>query len=670
MGTSPGTWARAMLRRAMKPAIYRPMPQWAEEEFVLPASTPVYGAAKYRLERQPAHRLLLEAIAHSGYREFVVIGPSQSGKTTVAFAIPLLWHLFERGQTVVAGVPDLALVNDLWRDRILPAIEATRYREFLPSSGEGTRGGSVESRVDFLNGAVLRFMTAGSNDKGRASFTAAALVVTEAEGFEFSSAKSREANKLAQLKARLRASHALGRSYIECTVTTEEGLAWQEYQAGTASRIAIPCPACQQLVCPEREHLVGWQDAEDEVSAIESGAIACPGCGVIWTEAQRIAANRAGVLIHAGQEIDESGNIAGTPKRTTTLGFRWNAANNCLVPVAEAAREEWLAARHPNRENEERKLCQFVWCRAFKPENQGESDMRATDILARVSSEPRGIIPSWATVLTAGIDLGKWLAHWTVMACSPAGRTHIVDFGQIEIPSNAMTIEAALMLGMREFGDLCAAGWATDTSGKRRSPALTFIDSGSWPDAVYQFATEQGPMFRAAKGVGVGQYDSGSGGTSGRGYHAPKTTGAVVVQIGDGWHLARLKASGVLLVEVNVDQWKGWVHDRIRTPPGQEGSLSLFAGEQRQLMPFARHLTAESRIEEFNPRKGMVVRWEARSKANHWGDATMLAAVAAGALGVRVTPRSQGAQVVARKSHQGRPASQPRKKVSGGWQRR
>ena len=57
---------------------------------------------------------------------------SPSGKTLHGFIIPLLYHLFEHNETVICGVPQMAMAKDKWRDETRPVIEASRFREFLP----------------------------------------------------------------------------------------------------------------------------------------------------------------------------------------------------------------------------------------------------------------------------------------------------------------------------------------------------------------------------------------------------------------------------------------------------------------------------------------------------------------------------------------------------------
>ena len=165
-------------------------------------------------------------------------------------------------------------------------------------------------------------MSGGGGDKSRAGFTARVVVVTETDGMDRPGFTSRESDKITQLEARTRAYGSRKRVYLECTVSTEQGRTWREYQQGTRSRIVLPCPGCNDWVAPEREHLTGWQGAENQASAKKSGAFSCPSCGEIWSSEQRAEANRRSRLLHEGQSVDAKAGSQGLPRRLT----RWGSA--------------------------------------------------------------------------------------------------------------------------------------------------------------------------------------------------------------------------------------------------------------------------------------------------------------------------------------------------------
>jgi len=241
-----------------RPRRVRSLRHFAEQEIVIPDGP--FQGRRFRCDRQPYTGLWFDAVDTGNWSRCVATGPTQSGKTLAGFVIPLLYHLFEIGETVICGLPDMDMAIDKWREDILPAIEQSRFRDLMPRQGGGSRGGRVES-LQFLNGATLKFMSGGGGDKSRAGFTSRVVVITETDGMDRPGAASRESDKITQLEARTRAYGSRKRVYMECTVSTEEGRTWQEYTHGTKSRIVLPCPHCDAWVSPEREQLVGWQEA-------------------------------------------------------------------------------------------------------------------------------------------------------------------------------------------------------------------------------------------------------------------------------------------------------------------------------------------------------------------------------------------------------------------------
>src|SRR6056297_654476 len=242
----------------------RTMLQFAEQEIVIPDGP--YQGRKFDCRRQPYTRHWFEQIDSGDWNRFVATGPTQSGKTLCCFLIPLLYHLFEVGETVICGLPDMDMAADKWREDLLPLIERSRYRELMPRKGSGSRGGKVEA-IQFLNGATLKFMSGGGGDKSRAGFTSRVVVITETDGLDQAGTASREADKVTQLEARTRAYGSRKRIYLECTVSTQSGRTWQEYQNGSTSVIMLPCPHCQSWVTMERKGLKGWREASSQAQA-------------------------------------------------------------------------------------------------------------------------------------------------------------------------------------------------------------------------------------------------------------------------------------------------------------------------------------------------------------------------------------------------------------------
>lgn len=630
----------------------RTMREWAEQEIVIPDGP--FKGRRYRCDRQPYAGLLLDAFDGGRWDRFVVTGSTQSGKTLTSYCIPCLYHLCEIGETVIAGVPDMRMAADKWRQDLLPVFAAApRLRRLLPSRGAGSRGGKIEA-VTLRNGATLRFMSGGGGDKQRAGFTARVLVVTETDGMDEAGEASREADKITQLEARTRAySAATGmrkRVYLECTVSTEQGRTWREYIGGTQSRLTLPCPECGAWVEPDREHLVGWEDAEDVVAAREGGRFSCPACGVLWEHAQRREALARLRVLHRGQEIDtDTDEVVGEEPRTDTLGFRWHAAHNAFVDGGDVAADEWRAQRNTDREAAEREMCQYVWARPHIPDVEDISHVDASAVSRRSVEQIRGLIPEDTTHLTAALDIGQYLCHWVLLAFRQCGQVHVVEYGRLEVPSAEIAVERALIVAMRAWRDIITEGWPVEgATDERRSPVAVWVDSG-WSvstDSVYAICRESGNHWRPILGHGAAQKRTAYTHPAVR---PPPATAherhkrGKVHHVGLRYYCELLPKEGLSRVHIDGDHWKAWLHKRLSTPVTELGAMTLHRGTEREHRSFSAHMAAERTYEELKGGK-LLLRHELRSRINHWLDATYIACAAGHFAGWRLVERGQRAE--------------------------
>ena len=609
-----------------RPRRLRSMRQFAEQEIVIPDGP--FADRRFRCARQPYTGLWFYAVDSGNWSRCVATGPTQSGKTLACFVIPLLYHLFEIGETVICGLPDMDMAGDKWRESIQPVIEQSRFRDLMPKHGGGSRGGRVES-MQFGNGATLKFMSGGGSDKSRAGFTSRVVVITETDGMDRPGLASRESDKITQLEARTRAYGIRRRIYMECTVSTESGRTWQEFQHGTKSRIVIPCPECREWVTPEREQLTGWQSAGSQAAARNATAFTCPACGVVWSHEERTVANSKCKLLHEGQLVDDAGAIQGEPPATDTFAFRWSAINNLFLSAGDLGADEWRASRSPDEENAEREMRQFVWAIPVLPQKWEQTALETAEITARVVNLPRGVVPAGTRWLTAAIDIGKYLLHWVVVSWGDNATGHVVEYGRTEVASDDLGVEQAIFVALKQFRDQVAQGWVLAGNTSPKIPDLVWIDAGYMSEVVYAFCRQEGRRYRPSIGRGAAQQHR-------QWYNRPTQTGSIVKLIAEGFHINWLPAEKVFLSEVDADHWKTWVQQRLSTPMGQPGAMTLYQALPNEHLALAKHLTSEKKVEEFVAGKGVVTKWERLRRQNHWFDALYNACAAGYLCGARL----------------------------------
>ena len=638
---------RFLSRESRAPRI-RSRSEFAEAELIIPDGP--YAGRRFRPNRQPFANLLFGALDEERWRRRCITGPSQSGKTLCAFALPTMYHLFERNETVVLGLPSLDMCSDKWEQDLRPAIEASRYRELLPRRGPGSRGGTPDS-ITFLNGATLKFMTGGGSDKVRAGFTSRVVIVTETDGMDTPGMTSRESDKVRQLEARTRAWGERAELYLECTVSLTSGRTWQEYSAGTASRIVKPCPYCKQWVQPEREHLQGWKHAENELAAGDAAYFVCPECSHKLTEANRRIMVEKSKLLHRGQSIDKRGRIRGTPHRTRTLGFRWSAFDNLFVTAEQLGADEWTADRASDRDESQKAVKQFIWCipvadETIEADRLGQSIVigQHTDFQKRLTGLDAGEVFVDCQGITVGIDCGRRRLHWEVNAWSPIGR-EVIEYGEQPNDWQSMTTEQAIADSLRKlyrrFRDhpyACPIG-------------VVLVDAGHWGSTVRETCRQIEILLREERPEA---YDlnrrtvwNPSHGIPGY-RHPPKTNQSKQPsKSGEPWYLSR-QAGGIKVVNFDPNYWKAVAHDSWRIQPTndngefQKGCVRLFGSDPYWHAEFGSHITAEEFQRSWDAKRGWVETWVKVRKENHWLDTDVLNIVAGSILFDRPAHKRSG----------------------------
>ena len=595
--------------------IRRPMGEFAAAELIIPEGK--HRDEHFRPDTLPWTRLLLVEIDSARWQRIAITGCIQGGKSYIGYVVPCLYHLFEVREPVVLFAPTMAICYDKWRNEILPAIMAVpRFRAELPELGAGSRGGNVEE-IAFRHGPKLKFIPGHGGDEKRSSYTARVIVGTEIDKMDRAGQTSREASPIDQIESRLLSYDEGERQvYIECSTSIEKGAIWSEVTGGTNSRIVVPCPKCREWVTPEREHLVGWQDAPTKRAAGRAARWNCPSCGAEWDDQTRREINQQNKLVHAGQSIDAAGTITGEPPDTDTLGFRWNAFNNLFWSTSSIGSAEWAAARAPDVDGAEKKMLQFYWATPWRPPEWDDTPLDARAVAERKGPLPQGLLPPDTTHLVAFVDLGKYQSWFLLLAARADKTLHIPDYGIIENHADELAVEVAVLTGLREFRELVAHGWAQDGAAGRRLPDRVFVDSGWLPDCVFRLCAESGRgqknRYLPTLGRGASVYRSAR-------YTAPKRTGNEVRKIGAGWYLARVPRVRGWQITFNADQHKLAIQDACRRPIGEPGAVTLFDATGHRHNKLSRHLTSERLVRRFVRGKGEVEQWE-KSGANHWLD--------------------------------------------------
>jgi phage terminase large subunit GpA-like protein len=195
---------------------------------------------------------------------------------------------------------------------------------------------------------------------------------------------------------------AAGGGVIATTVNSREGRdlhpALEIYEESTKTRLAHLCQHCHEYVVPDLENFL-----------VERAAIACPACGVVWSEEDRHKARNAGKYRHGNESAEVFGVIY------TALDYFWEYPDQAtgktqrLMDMLASDHRAAMAARERGDMSQWNTYLRKQWCR---PESQDDAEVPATNEMAqaaRCSKSPheRGQVPTGYGVITVGCDMGK-----------------------------------------------------------------------------------------------------------------------------------------------------------------------------------------------------------------------------------------------------------------------
>jgi phage terminase large subunit GpA-like protein len=237
----------------------------------------------------------------------------------------------------------------------------------------------------------------------------------------------------------------------------------------------------------------------------------------------------------------------------------------------------------------------------------------------------RGIVPSEAVALTAGVDVQEDRFYFVLRAWASDYTSWLVLEGEVQ---EWEMLEKILFANRYPVSD-----------GSQMAVELVCIDSGYRTKEVYKFVAAHYPRIIAVKGA--------SSDMRGRPYALPSPE-------------AKKQLGVAAPYLINVNFFKDFIHMRQRIPPCESGAWYIYEGVSED---YLKQITSEVRVQ----RKGKVY-WVKRSEhaANHLWDAEVYAAVAAEILNVSYRQHRQTQQVIIPKRPQNKQSWVPRR---SGWLR-
>lgn len=255
-------------------------------------------------------------------------------------------------------------------------------------------------------------------------------------------------------------------------------LQWEKLPNGRSDREMARRTAFYQCA-----HCEGKIEDHHRPMMMRLGVWVPEGCKVNHAEAKRVATQRyqstipgTGVVDFRWEGWSKAPWIVGTPLRDgPEAGYKLSSLYALSLGWGD------IAAEFVGCYNRPQDLRNFInqwlaetWEHAKRKDTWENLGIRFID-----NSLPRGIVPSWAQVLTCGIDRqGEDVTSarfpWVVDAWGSQNRCHTVDYG--------VTTSFDELLSQ-----VISKNWLCENQSENKNISFTLMDSGFKPDGVYEF---------------------------------------------------------------------------------------------------------------------------------------------------------------------------------------
>lgn len=465
-------------------------------------------------------------------------------------------------------------------DILAKSVSENRLQPMLKATPEIAKKFDENSSLLELQFEGMYLSLVGSNSpSGLASKPIRFLMMDEVD--KYPGASNKEADPIKLAKERTKTFHNK-KIYITSTPTLKTGHIWNAKEKSDIEKhYFVPCPHCGEFIEFKFQN-IRFPDDEgmSYVDRAEFATYVCQECGCTISDNDK----------HNMLKLGEWRIVRHNTKYVRTVAFWINTLYSPFVRWADIAKEFLLTKDEPEE------FQNFVNSWLAEPWEDTKLKTNAELVMERQTEIPAFVVPSWAKMLTGGVDVQETSLYWSIRAWGDFFTSQNIAHGQ------ALSFEeidrVMNMQYMTEDGDPAVVN-------------LCLIDSGDQTDMVYDFCAYHSDWALPVKGSSHAQLSH---------YKLSKI------------NREGSSANGMTLVLVDGDKYKDMIAGRMRKPNGR-GSWMVHAECDSE---YATQVTNEHKV---NVKSGGQTKqvWKPKySHAdNHYLDTEVYAMAAADIMGVR-----------------------------------
>lgn len=565
----------------LKPPEQMNVSEWAEEYRILDnKSSAMPGAWSNKIT--PYLVGIMDEFNNYETEEIIFCKPTQVGGTE-ALQNMIGYIVMQDPSPTMIVYPTEALAKSISENRLQPMLRAT---------AEIKKKFDENSSILELQFEGMYLSLVGSNSpSGLASKPIRFLMMDEVD--KYPGASNREADPIKLARERTKTFHNK-KIYMTSTPTLKTGHIWKAKEAADVEKhYFVPCPHCGEFIEFKFSNIrFPKEEGMSYVDRAEFAVYVCQACGVAITDNDK----------HNMLRLGEWRAVRHSTKYARTVAFWINTLYSPFVRWSDIAKEFLLSKDDPEQ------FQNFTNSWLAEPWEDTKLKTSIDLVMERQTDLPPYVVPSWAKLITGGVDVQENCLYWTIRAWGDYLTSQNIAHGQamdFEEIDRVMNLEYRSEEGIPLVVQLC------------------LIDSGYQADSTYDFCVTHSDWALPVKGASREQTSH---------YKLSKV------------NRVNSRADGMTLVLVDGGKYKDMIAGRMQKPNGR-GSWMVYSGCDEE---YAAQVTAEHKI---NVKRNGVSRQEWQLKHNHGDnhllDCEVYALAAADILGVR-TLHLEADQVEAR----------------------
>lgn len=465
-------------------------------------------------------------------------------------------------------------------ETLAKSISENRLQPMLRATPELARRFDENSQLLELQFDGMYLTLAGSNSpSGLASKPIRFVLMDEVDKYPGTSGKEADPIKLATERTKTFHDKKI---YITSTPTLKTGHIWKEKESADIEKhYFVPCPHCGEYIELKFSN-IRFPDEEGMTYAdrAEFATYICQECGCAITDA-----DKNNMIRHGEWRI-----VRHNTQYVRSVAFWINTLYSPFVRWADIVKEFLTTKDDPDL------FQNFVNSWLAEPWEDTKLKTSAELVLERQTELPEYVVPSWAKILTGGVDVQETSLYWSIRAWGDYLTSQNIAHGQV--------------LSFNDIDNIMNAEYLNE-NGEPMIVNLCLVDSGDQTDIVYDFCATHSDYALPVKGSSHAQLSN---------YKLSKI------------NRTDSRAMGTTLVLVDSGAYKDMIAGRMQRDNGR-GSWMVYSGCD---MEYAKQVTAEHKV---NVKHGNTVKkvWQLKTSHadNHYLDTEVYNVAAADILGVR-----------------------------------